>query len=353
MGRVGARMDLDRPDWPLDKSGMLPAIEEKGSLIRAGYEAGRAAIDEPIEASGLLFAGMGFSGVSANLVKDACTRSIDLPFSVVKHYQIPRHVKPDWHCLSVSYSGATEETLSVTREARERGVPITAFTTGGPIGDLADTVVDQPAGYQPRAAFAYTWASILGFLESARILDDRVPVDDMVRAVDEMDRSCGPTVEAERNEAKALAVKLHERIPQIYATPAFYGVGLHFRGMLNENAKKIADVDLVPECNHNDLTGWSEDPNRRHFTALAISHAEQNPEIMKRLAFMQTRYTAWGVPWHHHVFNPIHTFEEHVIEQARALQFLDYTSFYTAMLRGQDPSEIREISGLKAHLRKD
>ncbi len=342
---------LDQESWPLDASNFLGAIQNKSNLLREGHAAGLKAAPGPLRASGLLFAGMGFSGISANLVKDAATRALDMPFSIVKHYQFPHHVKRDWMTLAVSYSGETEETLEVTRESRRREVPVTVFTTGGTIQELGDYVVPQPTGYQPRAALGYSWFSLLGFLEGTGMMHDQVPVEGAVAAVLEVDAACGPDVPEEQNEAKQLARKLHEKVPQIYATPAFYGVGLHFRGMLNENAKKIAHVDLIPECNHNDLTGWGDDPNRSHFTVLALSHAEQNPQIVKRIGFMRDRYTAWGLPWHHRQFNPVHSFQQHVIEQARAIQFLDYASFYVAMLRGEDPSEIREIKGLKAHLK--
>lgn len=341
-------MELDRAEFAVDQGGFLQAIKEKAQLIRDGYQAGSEG-SRSIEAKGLLFAGMGFSGVVSALVKDACTRAIDTPFSIVKHYQIPHHVTPHWHCLAISYSGETEETLSVTKSAFERNVPITTFATGGSITAYGPNV-PQPVGYQPRAAFGYTWFSVLGFLEGSKILNARIPINRCIEAVKGIDATCGPEIPEADNEAKQLARQLHEKIPQIYATPAFYGVGLHFRGMLNENAKKIADVDLVPECNHNDLTGWGDDPNRQYFTTLALSHTNQNPQITKRLEHMQERYTKWGVPWYHKQFAHVQSFEEHLVEQARAIQFLDYVSFYTAILRGVDPSEIREIQGLKEKL---
>ncbi len=342
---------LDQDTWPLDASDFLGAITQKSTLMREGHAAGMAASPGPIRASGLLFAGMGFSGISANLVKDAATRALDMPFTIVKHYQFPHHVERDWMTLAVSYSGETEETLEVTKESRLREVPVTVFTTGGSLEGMGDYVVPQPTGYQPRAALGYSWFSLLGFLEGTGMLHEEVPLDAVVAAVEEVDATCGPHIPESQNEAKQLARKLFEKVPQIYATPAFYGVGLHFRGMLNENAKKIAHVDLIPECNHNDLTGWGDDPNRSHFTVLALSHAEQNPQIVKRIDFMKQRYTTWGLPWHHREFNAVHSFKQHVVEQARAIQFLDYASFYVAMLRGVDPSEIREIKGLKAHLK--
>jgi glucose/mannose-6-phosphate isomerase len=336
-----------------DPEDFLGAIQSKARLVQEGYEAGRAAAPRRLRAKGLLLSGMGFSGMVANVVKDAATRALEIPLTIVKHYQFPNHVQRGWRTLAITYSGDTEETLAVVRESLARRVPVTAFTTGGQLAGLLDgSFVPQPAGYQPRAAFGYTWFSVLGFLEGSSVLREDVPLRQAVEAVRAVDDACGPDVPEARNEAKRLARALAKPIPQIYTTPAFYGVGLHFRGMLNENAKKIAKVDLVPESNHNDLTGWSGDgENRRHFAILALSHGHQNPELRKRLDFMEERYRSWGVPWHNRVAAPVESFAEHVVEQARAIQFLDYTSVYVAALRGQDPADIREIRALKTLLR--
>lgn len=342
-------LTVESPEAPAE---FLTAIQKKAEWIGQGFQAGRAAADGPLSPEGLLFAGMGGSGITANLVKDACTRVLDLPFTIVKHYQFPNHVKPDWHCMALSYSGETEETLAVAREAKARGVPITAFTTGGTLAGLADHTVDQPPGYYPRVAMTHAWFSMLGYLEGTGLLNEPVPVEEAAAAVQEVDKACGPDVPEDRNEARQLARILADKIPQIYATPAFYGSGLFFRAMLNENAKKIAHVELVPEANHNDFTGWGGDPNRQHFTVLALSHGSQNPDIQKRLAYMKGRYEDWGLPWHHHEFNGVETFRDHVIEQARAVQLLDYASCYVAELRGVDPSEIKEILALKEYLRR-
>jgi glucose/mannose-6-phosphate isomerase len=253
--------------------------------------------------------------------------------------------------LAVSYSGRTEETLAAVRQAKRRGCRTTAFSTGGPLAELAERNVPQPTGYQPRVAMAHAWFSVLGFLEGSGLLGDTVPIREAVAAIREVDATCGPQVPESHNEARQLARRLHDRIPQVYTTPAFTGLGRFFASLLNENAKKICDVDEVPESNHNAFTGWSGDPFRAHFTALVLSHAAQNPELDRRIGFMRERYAAWGVPWHHRQFGPITTFQEHVVEQARALALLDYASYYTAELRGVDPAQIDEVVGLKAHLR--
>jgi len=350
------RRDLDGPPASGDVFNVLadsgyvtkPHLQETARQLAAAHAAGEQAAHRLQRPAGLVFAGMGGSGIGANFVKDACTRAMDLPFTIVKHYQLPHHATPDWHVVAVSYSGETEETLAVTRQAKAKAIPVTAFTTGGTLATLADEVVSLPPGFQPRHAVGASWFSMLGWLEGSGLLNEEVPVQAAVQAVEEVDRQCAGA----DNAARRLATMLVDKIPQIYATPAMYGVGRFFRAMLNENAKKIASVEMVPECNHNDFTGWGGDPDaRRHFAVVMLSHAEQNPEIMKRIAFMRQRYESWGVPWHHQQARPIHSFAEHVVEQARMFHFLDYVSFYVAEMRGVDPGEIKEILALKEYLR--
>src|SRR5687768_14177232 len=92
MDEAMAGPTLDQSSWPLDKQGFLEKIQSKATQIETGFRAGKAGGRPNTRPAGLLFAGMGFSGATADLVKDACTRVMDHPFTIVKHYQFPRHV---------------------------------------------------------------------------------------------------------------------------------------------------------------------------------------------------------------------------------------------------------------------
>jgi glucose/mannose-6-phosphate isomerase len=326
-------------------------IAQKPEQLRAGYKIGFEGREPHENTKGLLFTGMGGSGATAHLIRDACTRALQIPFTIVQHYKMPNHVRDGWHTLALSYSGDTEETLSVTEESLDRGVPVTAFTSGGALAVMADEVVIQPAGYQPRMAIGHAWFSALGYLEGSKILKDKVPVEEAARAAARITETCGPHVPEKDNEAKKLAKILVDKIPQIYATPAFQGSANYFRCMINENAKKIAGVELIPECNHNDLNGWAEDERRADFACLTLSHGNQNPGIQKRIDFMKEWYEEHGILWHHHEFPPVNTFQDHVVAQVEAIQFADYVSVYMAQLRGVDPTDIKAIIALKEKLR--
>lgn len=333
-------------DTVWDSEGFLESMTQKGELLRQGHAAGLEAA-EPIEAAGLAFVGMGFSGIAGDLVMDALGRASPWPMMSIKHYKLPRQVRSDWHVLAISHSGQTEETLALVEQAQRRGCAVTGFSTGGALGQRVD-VVPQPGHMQPRAATGHTWASILGYFQGAGILED-VPIDGMRRAVAGVDRANGLHVPYEDNEALQWGHALRDKVSMIYSTPAFASMGRAFRGLLNENAKKLAFDLVLPEANHNDLTAWG-DPNRAQFAAVCLHHAEQHPQLAKRIRYMRQRYAEWHVPWHDHMAPAIHTLDDHLIEQARAWQFLEYVSIYTALLRYQDPADITEIKALKAAL---
>src|SRR5690242_17067638 len=65
--------------------------------------------------SNVVFAGMGGSALAALLTKTWPGHG--LPFEVSRQYHIPRYVRPSTLLIVCSYSGNTEETLSMLYEA--------------------------------------------------------------------------------------------------------------------------------------------------------------------------------------------------------------------------------------------
>lgn len=344
-----ARQRLDRPGSTAQQA-FLAGIQNKADLLEAGYGSGLAAPapTEPPEA--LLLTGMGGSGAVGRLLQDAGKHRLRTPMHLVRDHDLPTFVQAGTHVLGFSHSGDTEETLSVVAEAQKRGCPVTVFTTGGRLGQMVDDPILQPGGMAPRVALAHVWGSALGFLVRAGVLTEDPGIRRAAAAVRAVDASCDPQVPETENPAKLLARGIEHRVPQIYTTPSFEAVGDFFAALLNENAKRIAHVATVPECNHNALTGWSGDAMRRRYAAVVLQKQDESTSIARRLEYMAKRHEAWDVPWYVYPSGPIRSLGDHVVEQAAGLQFLDYVSFYAAMLQDVDPAEIKEVQGLKAHL---
>jgi glucose/mannose-6-phosphate isomerase len=190
---------------------------------------------------------------------------------------------PGWldeECLVVasSYSGNTEETLAALAMAEERGCHLAAVTSGGALWTKAESngwpTVVMAGGHPPRSQFGQSFLGLANLLQHLGVL----PSSDwqaLGRAVEAMDlASC----EA-RGEALALAVE-GKRIC-LYADTPRRALMTRWRQQLNENSKLLANVEVFPEMNHNELVGW-ESGDERH-VAVVLRTAMDHPRTQHRM----------------------------------------------------------------------
>src|SRR6188768_2984974 len=95
--KIGQALDLDRP----------------GSDIR-----------------NIVIAGMGASGIGANLVESLTVGRIPIPITVCKSYNIPQFVSPHTLLIASSYSGDTEETIAALNKALLKRAQVIAIASG-------------------------------------------------------------------------------------------------------------------------------------------------------------------------------------------------------------------------------
>jgi len=72
--------------------------------------------------------GMGGSNLGARIIKAVYSDKIKVPISITPGYRIPAHVNKDTLYIMSSYSGTTEEPLSVYKEVKKRGAKIRTIT---------------------------------------------------------------------------------------------------------------------------------------------------------------------------------------------------------------------------------
>lgn len=105
----------------------------------------------------IVFSGMGGSGVVGRIASEF----LSVPVVLVDDYSLPEYVGKEDLLISISYSGNTEETISVTQMALERGMDVVAITSGGRLSSMVRKVVKVPGGLQPRAALGYMLTPVL------------------------------------------------------------------------------------------------------------------------------------------------------------------------------------------------
>ncbi len=176
--------------------------------------------------------------------------------------------------LAVSYSGNTEETLSGLAEAGDLGLEVAAVASGGRIGDNAAAhghpFLTVPGGIQPRAALGYQVGAVLRLLEGAGAVSGVDGILSEAAAV--VEESLGGGEGAGYLLGVDLAAALGDRIPIVIGGAGPAGLAaVRWVRQINENAKRVASSEEVPEMNHNALEAWAtpgSEPGRLGVVAL-------------------------------------------------------------------------------------
>ncbi len=125
----------------LDQSGMLKVLkrfpEDCSSAITRAKKVSLESISDK-RFNKVVFAGVGGSSIGGKLVIDWLWRDCALPLVLSRGYHLPAFVDDETLVFTVSYSGNTEETLSMLAEALNAGALTIAVTSGGAMGDVAE-----------------------------------------------------------------------------------------------------------------------------------------------------------------------------------------------------------------------
>ena len=302
----------------------------------------------------VVVAGMGGSAISGDIMLSLFRDKLDVPLIVNREYDLPKWVNKDTLVVCISYSGNTDETLSSFKIASQKKCKILCISTGGKLQGLAEKrgipFVKIPAGIQPRAATAYLLFPSIIFLKKIGLLKTAIETDieETIAVITNFVTLNKKEIPEEDNLAKQLAKKIFHTIPQIYGWRIYTPIALRWRHQLNENSKIIARSDIVPECNHNDIVGWSGDPDvsKQFSCVLFRDKDEETIDMTTRLNFMRDLfYNTAG--------NVIEVSPKGKSQLAKMMYLMclgDFTSCYLAVLRGIDPSPVDIITELKKRL---
>ena len=205
----------------------------------------------------IVFGGMGGSGISGDLVS-AYFSDAKIPMKSVHDYDIPHYVDKDSLVVVTSYSGNTEEALSIFEKAISKGARVMAISSDGKLETAAKgkgiPFIKIPSGFPPRTALG--WLFVPSFLTVAAILGKDVEdLKKQLRNVADFLRRLQPEFEDLDSLAHDLANKFYLRIPVVYSSSKFYPTVYRWKTQINENAKAFAHVAELPEMDHNEITG--------------------------------------------------------------------------------------------------
>jgi glucose/mannose-6-phosphate isomerase len=298
----------------------------------------------------IIVSGMGGSAISADLIKNYLGEELKKPFLVNRSYLLPAFADERTLLIISSYSGNTEETLSVLKEGIKRNCKIVCITTGGEAKEIGEErglyCVPLMDGMQPRYSLGQSFFVLLRLLESLKLIP---PQENIIRQIAELWRQKGEELTLEANQAFKYAESLVGYIPLIYSAADYTdAAGYRLKCQFNENSKLHAFHNIIPELNHNEIIGW-ESFNQKDFRIKVISLIDKSyPEqIKKRFQITSELITAKETE----IINLQSDQDSFKIRLFDLIYLSDWITYYLSVLRGFDPVEIDYINILKNRLK--
>jgi len=300
----------------------------------------------------LVVAGMGGSALAAILAKSWLKRELEIPFEVVRTYDLPEYVDDTTLVIASSYSGNTEETLSTLTQASERGAQVAIVAAGGALIEAAQSKgishVQLPAHLQPRMAVIYNLRALIAILAHFGIVNfDRFSeIGETANWLQAETSQWRSDVSTDKNYAKQLALLAVGKTPVFYAGSLFAPVAYKWKISWNENAKNVAFWNEYPEFNHNEFIGWASHPIEKPFVIFDLVSDHEHPRILKRFE-VSDRLLSGKRP----KANTINMAGQSTISQLLWGSILaDFVSIYVAILNNVDPTPVDLVEKLKHEL---
>lgn len=345
----------------LDPDGMRERIAGLPDQIGEAVERARP-FAEGVEAPGatptaIAVLGMGGSAMAGDLVAAYTRDRRARPLVVVRGYGLPAWLDEGAVAIASSYSGNTEETLAAYGEAKSRGMPVVAVTTGGTLGERAreagDPVLELPTGFPPRAALGWSLAACS--LLTARLdpgLDLSQEASHLSEAAGWLSQAGDGWLEWDAaNPALAVAADAARGAALVHGGhPIAVAAAYRWKCQLNENAKRPAWRASLPEHNHNEIVGWEADAaSLAGFVPVFLETPWDHPRIRRRFELLRRLVETRGAP--------PHRFVAEGADPLGGMLWLcwlgDCASFLASVIAGRDPSPVQSIDTLKAELGRD
>ena len=296
---------------------------------------------------------MGGSAIGGDVARILAQNTCTVPIFVNRSYNIPEWVGSKTLILASSYSGGTEETLSAFAQCKKRDCPIIVLSTGGAITDYAGEYdldkITIPGGYQPRAALGFSFSLILILLSRLGFVQNYI-IEIVEKSIESLNSL---SIEMNKTENKALTIaeNIHTTCPIIYGSEDLTWVAaVRFRGQLAENAKMLSFHHHFPEQNHNEIEGWTVNPDiMNRFSIIWLKDEDDHPGIQARMRISATLLES-------NAGSQIEISQLGANRVERLLKLIHYTdwiSYYAALLNNVDPTPVKRIQELKIKISEE
>lgn len=298
----------------------------------------------------VVVAGMGGSAIGGYLLSNWLSETCPIPIYVSRGYHLPAFVNSETLVLAVSYSGNTEETLTVLEEVLEKRYHVVTVTSDGEMKRISEENglpnLSLPLGIQPRAALPNQFFSLATLINRLDLTAGSwVEVEEALDVLKSLREDLSPETPTSENPAKQLALAVKGFVPFIYGPRLFEAVAYRIGTQLNENSKIPAGSGFFPEVFHNVIMSregpWEV---RSRICTVLIRDPAGSLEVEKKVdAFKGLLETKVG-----RILEIQAQGKGKLSRMLSALYIGDYTATYLGLLHGINPSSSDSIAALKA-----
>src|SRR6056297_64577 len=344
------------PGLMAESIGMLPEqisqVLEDSHLVRIPESYSR--IDK------VVINGMGGSNLGARILQSCYLNKMKVPVEVVPGYAVPNYVDKKTLYIISSYSGNTEEPLSVYEEVKKRGARVLGITSSHKKNKLEKLMMEENIpGFvfsplhnpseQPRIGLGYSIFGFLTLLDKVGVIDlEKKKVERIIKRLRDNNSSLRPEAKTGENKAKEIAQGLKGRIPIIIGAEFLEG-NLHtLRNQFCENSKNFADYLSLPELNHYLLESLANPiSNKKNLAFLFIDSDKYHPRVQRRSELSKEVARKNGAKVLQYQVKEF----SRLGQCAQVLQFGSWVSFYLGILNNVNPAQIPWVDWFKKELK--
>lgn len=289
--------------------------------------------------------GMGGSNLGAGIVKAVFLDELKVPITIAPGYEVPAFVDKNTLFILSSYSGNTEETLSVYKEVKKRDAKIMAIA-GAHGGRLEKLMIKEnipgyifktennPSG-SPRLGIGYAVLGLAVLLAKAGMLSFKSKeLEEIIEDLEIWNHELRPGEKTGLNIAKQIALQLKGKTPIVVGAEFLTGNLRVLRNQFCENSKNFSGYLTLPELNHYAMEGLANpSANRNNLIFFFIDSKFYHPRVQKRSELTKEivhrnklKFLEYGLKG------------ETKLEQALVLlQLGTWVSFYLGILNNENP----------------
>ncbi len=324
-----------------DSQNILPIIQKMPEHFLQGFFDNPNSDSIKFKFRKLFFGGMGGSALPVNLLQlllKKIPNNTDFSLSLTRDYCWEKVPDNKSSVILISYSGETEETLSLLKQVQKTTGQIIILAKTGTLLRLAKKNgwqhVEIPDFVQPRFACSFILGSLLKIFYNSKLI--KLSPEKVRASIQELSAEM-TSIEAVSLE---IAKTLKTRYPLIYTDKSWRYLAEAWKINFNENAKIPAFYNIIPEMCHNELVGFSA--KKQKIKIILLVDPQQNARNKKRFQVIKELLSP---------FFPVLIIEiptkDPVATLISLLRMGTLISYHLAIIRKTDPAPVNLVEKFK------